>query len=117
MISMLTALLTRVLCVTLIVLFGASSASASTLNAGSLREACTKPEEAWVSFCNGYAQAAVDLATATRLTCIPTGTTRTQIVNAIDRAVFDQIARSEIPAEEPALSVVVAALEKAYPCE
>ncbi len=40
-------------------------------------DACTRPSESWISFCNGYVQAVVDSIRPSAGVCIPPGTTRT----------------------------------------
>jgi hypothetical protein len=91
-------------------------ASDVALNAVQLKDACTRADEAWVSFCNGYAQAAVDFSDLSQTACVPTGVTRSEIVGLVDRTVFDKITSGEIPQESPAFAIVVAVLNSAYPC-
>ena len=79
-------------------------------------EACTRAEEAWISFCNGYAQGAVDFLELSGTACIPPGTTRTTIVTMIDQIAFPKIRDGLIPPDTPALAVAIDVLQTAYPC-
>ena len=76
-------------CVVLVLLAGACApaahASGTSLTGSGFLDACTRADESWISFCNGYVQAAVDEAQreGDKL-CPPPGTTRTDIVeNAV----------------------------------
>ena len=89
----------------------------TVMSAEEFREACTRPVEAWVSFCNGYAQATVDFAEMSDLACIPDGTSRMEIVTLIDELAFERIAAGDIPGDIPAFVVTMSALQTLYPCD
>jgi hypothetical protein len=89
----------------------------AVMSAEDLREVCTRPVEAWVSFCNGYAQATADFATMSDLACIPDGTSRTEIVTLIDELAFERIAAGDIPSDIPAFAVTMSVLQTLFPCD
>jgi hypothetical protein len=106
-----------------VAIFGMSlvgtSASASGRNvmaASELVEACTRIDDVWISFCNGYAQGVADFLELSGAACIPSGTTRTMLVTLIDRTTFSRIRDGSIPSDTPALTVAISVLEAAYPC-
>ena len=86
------------------------------MTAMEFEEACTRVDDEWISFCNGYAQGVADFLELSGAACIPPGTTRTTIVTLIDRATFSRIRDGSIPPETPALSIAIGVLEAAYPC-
>lgn len=43
-------------------------------------DACTRPEAAWINFCNGLIQGYAETAVIGNVACIPSGTTRTTLV-------------------------------------
>jgi hypothetical protein len=90
--------------------------SQNALSASSLLDACSRADEAWVSFCNGYAQGVVDFLELSGGACIPPGTTRTTIVTLIDQSAFPKIRDGSIAPESPALAVALEVLKTAYPC-
>jgi hypothetical protein len=98
---------------------GISQANATNiaLSSGDLRDACTRPTEAWISFCNGYVQALADFSDFTGQACIPAGTTRTEIVTLVENTTFERIASQEIRADSPAFLLVLGVLEATYPCD
>lgn len=53
----------------------------------SFLNACTKQNESWISFCNGYIQAVVDSIPSNSDICIPNGTTRTEMVTIAQRGI------------------------------
>lgn len=75
-------------------------------------EACTRADQNWISFCDGYVQAAIDSLRESDGICIPNGTTRTQIVTITERAItaIDQL--QAMNAHE-AVRVV---MRHSYPC-
>lgn len=75
-------------------------------------EACTRASESWISFCNGYVQAAVDSLREGDGVCIRSGATRTDIVTATERAITGS---SELKGMN-ALEAVRTALRQSYPC-
>ena len=59
--------------------------SDATLPASELLLACTTPDESWISFCNGYMQAAFDYAVLEGLACAREGLTRTDLTVLFER--------------------------------
>lgn len=56
----------------------------NALSAANLVKACMTPEQAWISFCDGYLQAAVDLLEIQKVpVCIPQGYARNKIFEDI----------------------------------
>ena len=58
----------------------AFAGSKTTLSGADFLSACTRADLEWISFCNGYVQAIVDTDESL---CIPAGTTRAGIVDAV----------------------------------
>lgn len=75
-------------------------------------QACTRADESWISFCNGYIQAAVDSLREGDGICVPGGTTRTDIVTVTERAIT---ASSQLQAVN-ALEAVRLAMRQSFPC-
>lgn len=57
------------------------------LTGASFVEACTRADENWVSFCNGYIQAAVDSLKVPGTVCLPAGTSRTELVTLVESVI------------------------------
>nr|WMC98891.1 Rap1a/Tai family immunity protein [Aminobacter aminovorans] len=74
--------------------------------------ACTQPDESWISFCNGHIQATVDNLRKGDGICIPSGTTRTDLVTASERAITGSSQFRALNAQEAVLTV----LRQTYPC-
>ena len=91
--------------------------SDAILTAEELRDACTRPNAVWASFCSGYVQATADFAGMSDLACIPDGTTRAELVERIDALAFDRIAEGEVAADIPAFAVTMSVLQSLYPCD
>ena len=85
-------------------------ASDVRLTGAVLEDACSRANPNWINFCNGYVQAIID---ANRDICPPQGTTRTQIVEAVQSALQSQLALKNINAADAAH----AALKSIYPCQ
>lgn len=63
---------------------GGALASSNAMTGEGLLNACTRAEADWISFCNGYIQAAIDLMELQEgSACIPEGTTRNDIYDAV----------------------------------
>lgn len=75
-------------------------------------DACTRANESWISFCNGYIQAAVDSLRQGDGVCIPNGTSRTDLVTAIERKVTGSSQLRTMNAHE----AVRVAMRQAYSC-
>ena len=75
-------------------------------------QACTRADESWISFCNGYVQAAIDGLREGDGICIPNGTTRTDLVTVTERAIT---AISELQAMN-AHEAVRVVMRHSYPC-
>jgi hypothetical protein len=96
---------------------GASLAGAEgAMTAAELEETCTRVDDVWISFCNGYVQGVADFLELSGGACIPPGVTRTTIVTIIDRSTFARIREEAIAPDTPALNVAIAVLEAVYPC-
>lgn len=83
----------------------------TTLSGAKLLEACLTPDKEWISFCNGYIQAAFDAHSSS--ICPPSGTTRNQAFDIIIPAL------QQVPELQKlnALSTVGNILRSAYPCK
>lgn len=75
-------------------------------------EACTRADQNWISFCDGYIQAAVDSLREGDGICIPGGTTRTDLVTVMESAVTAVSQLQAMNAHE-AVRVV---MRHSYPC-
>ena len=51
----------------------------NVLSAWDLLSACTRADESWIEFCNGYMQATQDFGAASGVVCVTPGTTRTDL--------------------------------------
>ena len=79
----------------------------------SFSNACTRAEESWVSFCNGYIQAVVDSIPKNDKICIPKGTSRTELVTITEKVITDSSKLRAMNAHNAGLSV----LRHTYPCQ
>lgn len=74
--------------------------------------ACTRAEEAWISFCNGYIQAVIDNIRESDAVCLPAGTTRTDLVTVAERDITASSQLRQMNAHDAVLTV----LRRVYPC-
>ena len=83
------------------------------MTGASFSEVCTRPDESWISYCNGYIQAVIDSMNSQSGVCLPSGTSRTDLVMLAERAI------TTIPElhEVNAFATVRHVIEKAYKCE
>ncbi|MGN7870995.1 Rap1a/Tai family immunity protein [Paracoccus sp. 22332] len=89
------------------------------MSASNVVTACGTPDEAWISFCNGYAQAVFDTAILSGASiCPPAGTTRATMADTVFRSLYtlQEQAGVEQMAEWPGAGTVTVALERHYPC-
>lgn len=82
------------------------------MTGASFSDACTRIDEAWVSFCNGYIQAVVDSLKENDGVCLPNGTTRTGLVTISEREISSSNTLRNINARD----AVVLVLRSRYPC-
>lgn len=82
------------------------------MNGASFSDACARTDEAWVSFCNGYIQAVVDSLRVNDEVCLPSGTTRTELVTISEREISSSNTLRNINARD----AVVLVLRSRYPC-
>jgi len=82
------------------------------MTGASFSDACTRASESWISFCNGYIQAAVDSLEAPGAICLPSGTSRTDLVTLAERVISATPELRSMNAFD-AVNLVIA---KAYPC-
>jgi hypothetical protein len=83
------------------------------LEVRSLVSACTKADPEWISFCNGYIQAAVDLVELNQLkVCFPAGVTRNDIFDKV----LLVIASQQYPVGQNALAVLASTVADIYKC-
>jgi|SRR5690606_17852329 len=54
------------------------------LDGDQFSSACTRPDPAWINFCNGYVQAVVDSIREGDGVCLPPGVTRAEIITAVE---------------------------------
>jgi len=82
------------------------------LDGEALMEACGRPDEAWISFCNGYVQGALDGLEDQVEFCIPESATRAEISGAV----YELLRQEPELRELRAASVVGAVAMMLYPC-
>lgn len=86
------------------------------LTASGLLDACTRPTEAWISFCNGFFQAVHDIGAAEGRVCIPPGTTRTDLVVTFEAEATAILKAAPSMASIGGARLAELTLEAAYPC-
>jgi hypothetical protein len=86
--------------------------SSMQMTGADFSDACTRPNESWISFCNGYIQAAVDGIRAHDGVCIPDGSSRTDLVTNIERVVTNSSTLKAMNAHD----AVRAAMQQSFPC-
>lgn len=83
------------------------------MSGASFSNACTKADESWISFCNGYIQAVIDGLRKEDNVCLPTGTTRTEIVTIAEREITSSKRLQKMNAQDAVRLVV----RQHYQCE
>ena len=86
--------------------------SKAQMNGAGFSDACTRPSESWVSFCNGYIQAVVDSISPSDEVCVPAATTRTDLVTIAEKEITASARLKGMNAYAAVLSV----LRSQYPC-
>ena len=82
------------------------------MNGASFTDACTRIDESWVNFCNGYIQAVVDSIKVNDEVCLPNGTTRSALITISEREISNSTTLRAMNARDAVLSV----LRSRYPC-
>ena len=82
------------------------------MNGASFSNACTRADESWVNFCNGYIQAVIDSVREDDRVCLPTGTTRTDVVTITEKEITASSQLRAMNAHDAVRSV----LGRFYPC-
>lgn len=85
------------------------------LRTGDTVALCLRPEDHWQNFCDGLAQAYSEVAMRTGKACIPSGTTRRELV-----ATFigpDVVVSTGFIDDLPALETAVEMFIRHYPCK
>ena len=82
------------------------------MNGASFSTACTRPDEIWVSFCNGYIQAVIDNIREADHICLPKGTTRSDIVTVAEKEITESSQLRAMNGHDAVLSV----LRRFYTC-
>jgi len=94
------------------------AATEGTMSAGDLLTACTTPSESWISFCNGYMQAAFDFAAIEGIACYEPELTRTDLTVLFERNAFTASARNGGSMENiSGLTLAVAIFSEHLPCD
>src|SRR6056297_3542749 len=101
-----------ILSIALIPVSAFSVDSEMQMTGGQFSSACTRAEEAWVSFCNGYLQAVIDSIRESDAVCLPAGTTRTDLVTVAERDITASSKLRQMNAHVAVLTV----LRRVYPC-
>lgn len=82
------------------------------LDGEALMNACGRPDEAWISFCNGYVQGALDGLEDQLEFCIPEYATRAELSGAV----YEFLRQVPAARELRAAGVVGAVAMMLYPC-
>ena len=82
------------------------------MTGASFSNACTRAEESWVSFCNGYIQAVVDGIRKDDQVCLPNGASRTDLVTITEKEITASSKLGAMNAHHAVLSV----LRRNYQC-
>ncbi|MFZ4535933.1 Rap1a/Tai family immunity protein [Propionivibrio sp.] len=82
------------------------------LSGASFSDFCTRADESWISFCNGYIQAVIDGIREDDKVCFPNGTSRTDVVTITERKIT---ASSQLRAMN-AHDAVRLVWRRSYPC-
>ena len=101
-----------ILSVALTPISGFSVDSEMQMKGDDFSSACTRAEEAWVSFCNGYIQAVIDRIRESDAVCLPAGTTRTDLVIVAERDITASSKLRQMNAHDAVRTV----LRRVYPC-
>lgn len=86
--------------------------SSIQMTGATFSEACTRADPNWISFCDGYVQAAIDSLREGDGVCIPRGTSRTEIVTVAERAIT-AISQLQAMNAHEAVRIV---MRHTYPC-
>ena len=82
------------------------------MTGASFSNSCTKADESWISFCNGYIQSVVDSIREENKICPPRGTSRTDLVTITEKEITASSRFRAMNAHDAVLSV----LQRFYPC-
>jgi hypothetical protein len=86
--------------------------SKAQMTGASFSNACTRVDESWISFCNGYVQAVIDSVREADKVCLPKDGTRTDVVTVTEREITASSQLRAMNAHDAVLSV----LRRFYPC-
>lgn len=95
------------------------SVDAQNMDVPSVVAACGTPDEAWISFCNGYVQAVYDTAILSGVSiCPPSGITRATMAEVVFRSLhtLQESAGRDAMTGVPGAAAVTVTLEQHYPC-
>ncbi|MGM0585710.1 MAG: Rap1a/Tai family immunity protein [Pseudomonadota bacterium] len=95
---------------------GTQAQAENTVSAAALLEACTRAHESWISFCNGFFQAAHDLGTLNGDVCAPSDTTRTRLARIYQSDAQRLFSSESGLSSEAAISVATAIFANRFPC-
>lgn len=75
--------------------------------------ACTRADESWISFCDGYIQAVIDSLGDDDRVCLPVGTTRADLVTLTEKEISGSSRLRALNAHDAVRSVI----RRFYPCQ
>lgn len=104
---------TMILCAAILAAPAFAVDSKMQLDGESFSNACTRADESWISFCNGYIQAVIDSVRDADNVCLPNGTTRTDIVTITERGITDSSQLQAMNAHDAVRTV----LRRFYACK
>jgi hypothetical protein len=82
------------------------------LTGANFSSACARPDESWISFCNGYIQAVIDGIRKDDRICLPSGTTRIDVVTIAEKEITSSSQLRAMNAHDAVRSV----LRRVYLC-
>ena len=88
----------------------------TVLSTRKLIDACTRADMHWVDFCNGFAQAAHDLAVVSRMACVPPGTSRTTLTTVFTAAAANVVEEKPEAGDAAGLIVFATIIQNTFPC-
>ncbi|WP_093028405.1 Rap1a/Tai family immunity protein [Ruegeria marina] len=91
--------------------------SGTGLTTGEYKATCALTDDGVPDFCVGYVQAVIDFASITGRACIPDGMPADDVSIVVEAATFDKIGTPGFPSSQPAVTMVLAAINSLFPCD
>ena len=91
--------------------------SGTGLTTGEYKATCALTDDGVPDFCTGYVQAVIDFASITSRACLTDGMPADDVGIVVEAATFDKIGTPDFPASQPAVIMVLAAINSLFPCD